>query len=264
MTVVGIGPFGHFGPPIAYGEGMKRISSNIVGTSIFALALSTVVVGVAWAGSSALRNPEGTISASDTTMPTDDSVPNDGDNVVIEPGTPLDNSELTQLVASLTEQIDDLSDVVNQSVEELDAAVKRITAAETGLVDAQTDATSALSQAKKAVAAAEDASSKVDDVATTVEEVSSAVTQVKTKLVKISDDGTYTGTITHRSRPCRRMATRPNFGRLGFGQTESSYLWMLARFSLQHCCHFRLLVPYRLSTPAEVRLPQTGGPHGVS
>lgn len=196
MTVVGIGPFGHFGPPIAYGEGMKRISSNIVGTSIFALALSTVVVGVAWAGSSALRNPEGTISASDTTMPTDDSVPNDGDNVVIEPGTPLDNSELTQLVASLSEQIDDLSDVVNQSVEELDAAVKRITAAENGLVDAQTDATSALSQAKKAVAAAEDASSKVDDVATTVEEVSSAITQVKTKLVKINDDGTYTGTIT--------------------------------------------------------------------
>ena len=242
---------------------MKRISSNIVGTSIFALALSTVVVGVAWAGSSALRNPEGTISASDTTMPTDDSVPNDGDNVVIEPGTPLDNSELTQLVASLSEQIDDLSDVVNQSVEELDAAVKRITAAETGLADAQTDATSALSQAKKAVAAAEDASSKVDDVATTVEEVSSAVTQVKTKLTKISDDGT-TQSETHRSRPCRRMATRPNFGRLRFRQTESSYLWMLARFSLQHCCHFRLLVPYRLSTPAEVRLPQTGGPHGVS
>jgi ABC-type transporter Mla subunit MlaD len=100
------------------------------------------------------------------------------------------------LVASLSEQIDDLSDVVNQSVEELDAAVKRITAAETGLADAQTDATSALSQAKKAVTAAEDAGSKVDVLTTTVEQVSSAVTQVQTKLVKISDDGTYTGTIT--------------------------------------------------------------------
>ncbi len=185
---------------------MKRISSNIVGISIFALALSTVVVGLGWAGSSALRNPNATISAIDTTMPTSDSVPNDGDNVVIEPDTPLDNSELTQLVASLSEQIDDLSDVVNQSVEELDAAVKRITAAETGLADAQTDATSALSQAKKAVTAAEDASSKVDDVATSVEEVSSAVTQVKTKLVKISDDGTYTGTITPAQLSRKLMA----------------------------------------------------------
>jgi hypothetical protein len=196
VRVVGIGPFGHFGPPIAYGEGMKRISSNIVGISIFALALSTVVVGVAWAGTSAVRNPDSAVSASDTTMPTEDSLPNDGDNVVIEPDTPLDNSELTQLVASLSEQIDDLSDVVNQSVEKLDAAVQRITAAESGLADAQTDATSALSQAKKAVTAAEDAGSKVDVLTTTVEQVSSAVTQVQTKLVKISDDGTYTGTIT--------------------------------------------------------------------
>ena len=42
-------------------------------------------------------------------MPTSDSVPNDGDNVVIEPDTPLDNTELTQLIASLSEQIDDLT-----------------------------------------------------------------------------------------------------------------------------------------------------------
>lgn len=196
MTVVGIEPIGHFGPPIAYGKGMKRISSNIVGVSIFALALSTVVVGVAWAGTSALRNPDGAISASDTTMPTDDSVPNDGDNVVIEPGTPLDNSELTQLVASLSEQIDDLSDVVNESIEEIDAAVARISVTETGLVDAQSDATSALAQAKKAITTAEEASSRVDEVATTVEQVSTAVAQVKTKLVKINDDGSYIGTIT--------------------------------------------------------------------
>jgi hypothetical protein len=201
-TVVGTEPFGHFGPPIAYGGGMKRISSNIVGISIFALALSTVVVGFGWAGSSALRNPNATISATDTTMPTDtttptsDSVPNDGDNVVIEPGTPLDNTELTQLIAGLSEQIEDLSDVVNKSIEQLDAAVARITAAESDLTDAQSDATSALSQAKKAMTAAESATTKVDEVAASVEQVSSAVSQVKTKLVKISDDGTYTGTIT--------------------------------------------------------------------
>lgn len=174
---------------------MKRIPSNIVGTSIIALAMSTLIVGLAWAGSSALRNPDASISASDTTVPSEDSVPND-DDIEIDPGSPLDNSELTQLVVALSEQVDELSGLVNDGLSDLDAAVKRIDALATGVDEAQKDATSALSQAKKATTAAESTATKVETLSTTVATLSTAITAIEAKLVKINDEGTYTGTIT--------------------------------------------------------------------
>ena len=136
---------------------MRRFTSHFLGFSVAAIALSTLLVGVVWAGSSALRaeepvvTDETTISSSTTpsestpeslpesssttstvliatssTLPpeSDESVQSttttvDEKDSVLAPVVPLDTKKLTSLVADLSKQIKDLAEKVEKDSERI-------------------------------------------------------------------------------------------------------------------------------------------------
>ena len=139
---------------------MRRFTSNMVGTSLIAVALSILTVGVVWAGSSAMQT-----FVDDST---DTSVPTEGEVPELTPGDPLSPEELTALVLELSTKVDELQ-------EKVDAYESDITAA-------RESATKATAAADAATVAAEDAKTQV--------------TSVVKRTSKLNEEGVYTGTIT--------------------------------------------------------------------
>jgi outer membrane murein-binding lipoprotein Lpp len=139
---------------------MRRFTSNMVGTSLIAVALSIFTVGVVWAGSSAMQ-----IFVDDST---DTSVPTEGEVPELTPGDPLSPEELTALVLELSTKVDELQ-------EKVDAY--------------ESDITAARESATKATAAADAATDAAEDAKT-------QVTSVVKRTSKLNEEGVYTGTIT--------------------------------------------------------------------
>ena len=146
---------------------MRRFTSNIVGTSLIALALSVLAVGVVWAGSSAMQ-----VFVDD---PTDTTVPTEGEVPELGPGDALSPEELTAMVHDLTL-------TVQQLQEQVDAY--------------EADIVSARDAATKSTAAAVAAQATAETASTVAQEAKSQVTAVVKRTSKLTEDGVYTGTVT--------------------------------------------------------------------
>jgi hypothetical protein len=163
---------------------MRKVTSSLIGTSLFAVALSILVVGVVWAGSSARQIfTAGPNDSTETTVPTEGGIPG------LIPDDSLPPSNILEIIGELSAKVSKLE-------EKVDAY--------------ESDIAAARAEAAKAKAVAEDAVEKiatvVDDAAAAIRDAAAAaaaaneaserVTQFEKRLSKLTDDGVYTGTIT--------------------------------------------------------------------
>ncbi|MEY3656671.1 MAG: hypothetical protein RL114_1029 [Actinomycetota bacterium] len=149
----------------------------MVGTSLIAVALSILTVGVVWAGSSAMQ-----IFVNDPTESTDTTVPTEGEVPELSPGDALSPEELTAMVHELVTKVDELQ-------EKVDAYESDITAA-------RELATKATASADAATIAAQDAKTQA--------------TSVVKRTSKLNEEGAYTGTITPNQLSRKLTATDLN------------------------------------------------------
>ena len=174
---------------------MRKVTSSLIGTSLFAVALSILVVGVVWAGSSARQIfTAGPNDSTETTVPTEGEIPD------LIPDDSLPPSNILEIIGQLSAKVSKLE-------EKVDAY--------------ESDIAAARAEAAKAKAAAEDAAEKiatvVDDAAAAIRDAAAAaaaaneaserVTQFEKRLSKLTDDGVYTGTITPGQLSRRLVAT---------------------------------------------------------
>ena len=174
---------------------MRKVTSSLIGTSLFAVALSILVVGVVWAGSSARQIfTAGPNDSTETTVPTEGEIPE------LIPDDSLPPSNILEIIGELSAKVSKLE-------EKVDAY--------------ESDIAAARAEAAKAKAAAEDAAEKiatvVDDAAAAIRDAAAAaaaaneaserITQFEKRLSKLTDDGVYTGTITPGQLSRRLVAT---------------------------------------------------------
>lgn len=153
---------------------MRRFTSNMVGTSLIAVALSVLTVGVVWAGSSAMQ--VFVEESTDTTVPTEGEVPE------LSPGDSLSPEELTSLVLELSAKVDSLQEKVD--------------AYESDIADARDVATKAMAAADAATSAAAEAKLKV--------------AQFEKRMSKLNEEGVYIGTIAPNQLSRKLTATDLN------------------------------------------------------
>lgn len=153
---------------------MRRFTSNMVGTSLIAVALSVLTVGVVWAGSSAMQ-----VFVDD---PTDTTVPTEGEVPELSPGDSLPPEELASLVLELSAKVDSLQ-------EKVDAY--------------ESDIAAARESASKATAAA-------DAATTAAAEAKLKVAQFEKRMSKLNEEGVYIGTIAPNQLSRRLTATDLN------------------------------------------------------
>jgi hypothetical protein len=163
---------------------MRKVTSSLVGTSLFAVALSILVVGVVWAGSSARQFFEaGSNDSTETTVPTEGEIP----DLITDDSLPPSN---------ILEIIGELSAKVSKLEEKVDAYESDIAAARAEAAKAKAAADDA---AEKIATVVDDAAAAIRDAATATaaaNEATARVTQFENRLSKLTDDGVYTGTIT--------------------------------------------------------------------
>ena len=150
---------------------MRRFTSNMVGTSLIAVALSVLTVGVVWAGSSAMQ-----VFVNDST---DSTVPTEGEVPELSPGDSLPPEELTSLVLELSAKVDSLQEKVD--------------AYESDIAAARESATKAAAAADAATTAAAEAKLKV--------------AQFEKRMSKLNEEGVYIGTIAPNQLSRRLTAT---------------------------------------------------------
>ena len=146
----------------------------MVGTSLIAVALSVLTVGVVWAGSSAMQ-----VFVDD---PTDTTVPTEGEVPELSPEDPLPPEELTSLVMELSAKVDSLQ-------EKVDAY--------------ESDIAAARELATKATAAA-------DAATTAAAEAKLKVVQFEKRMSKLNEEGVYIGTIAPTQLSRKLTATDLN------------------------------------------------------
>jgi outer membrane murein-binding lipoprotein Lpp len=155
---------------------MRKLTSSLVGTSLLAVALSVVAVGVVWAGSSARQFLVS--DSTETTVPTEGEIPD------LIPDDSLPPSEVLELINELTATVAELE-------EKVDAYESDIQAARTDAAKARAAADAAVADTATATAAANDAKARV--------------AQFEKRLSKLNDEGVYTGTVTP-AQLSRRLA----------------------------------------------------------
>jgi len=155
---------------------MRKLTSSLVGTSLLAVALSIVAVGVVWAGSSARQFFVD--DSTETTVPTEGEIPD------LIPDDSLPPSEVLELINELTVTVAELE-------EKVDAYESDIQAARTDAAKARAAADVAVADTVAATAAANDAKARV--------------AQFEKRLSKLNDEGVYTGTVTP-AQLSRRLA----------------------------------------------------------
>jgi hypothetical protein len=155
---------------------MRKLTSSLVGTSLLAVALSVVAVGVVWAGSSARQFLVN--DSTETTVPTEGEIPD------LIPDDSLPPSEVLELINELTATVAELE-------EKVDAYESDIQAARTDAAKARAAADAAVVDTATATAAANDAKARV--------------AQFEKRLSKLNDEGVYTGTVTP-AQLSRRLA----------------------------------------------------------
>lgn len=156
---------------------MRKVTSSLVGTSLFALALSIVAVGVVWAGSSARQFLEaGPTDSTETTVPTEGELPD------LIPDDSLPPSNILEIIGELSAKVSELEEKVDAYESDIAAARTEAAKAKAAAADAVEKIESAVDAAAAATAAANEASARV--------------TQFEKRLSKLTDEGVYTGTIT--------------------------------------------------------------------
>ena len=155
---------------------MRKLTSSLVGTSLLAVALSVVAVGVVWAGSSARQFLVN--DSTETTVPTEGEIPD------LIPDDSLPPSEVLELINELTDTVAELE-------EKVDAYESDIQAARSDAAKARAAADAAVADTATATAAANDAKARV--------------AQFEKRLSKLNDEGVYTGTVTP-AQLSRRLA----------------------------------------------------------
>lgn len=155
---------------------MRKVTSSLVGTSLFAVALSIVAVGIVWAGSSAMQ-----VFVEDDTETT---VPADGELPGLIPDDSIPPSEVLELVRELSAKVTALEEKVD--------------AYESDIAAAREEATKAHAEADKAAAAVAAATTAANDA-------KARVAQFEKRLSKLTEEGVYTGTITP-AQLTRRLA----------------------------------------------------------
>ena len=154
---------------------MRKLTSSLVGTSLLAVALSVVAVGVVWAGSSARQFFVD--DSTETTVPTEGEIPD------LIPDDSLPPSEVLELINELTATVAELE-------EKVDTYESDIQAARTDAAKARAVADAAVADTAAATAAANDAKARV--------------AQFEKRLSKLNDEGVYTGTVTPTQLSRRR------------------------------------------------------------
>ena len=149
---------------------MRKVAPNFVGTSLVAVALSILVVGVVWAGTSARQ-----IFVNDSTETT---VPTEGEIPDLIPDDSVPPSEMIEIIRELTATMAELEEKVD--------------AYESDIAAARTEAAKAVADVAAATNAANDAIARV--------------VKYEKRLSKLTDEGVYTGTITP-AQLSRRLAT---------------------------------------------------------
>jgi polyhydroxyalkanoate synthesis regulator phasin len=170
---------------------MRKLTSSLVGTSLLAVALSVVAVGVVWAGSSARQFLVN--DSTETTVPTEGEIPD------LIPDDSLPPSEVLELINELTATVAELE-------EKVDAYESDIQAARSDAAKARAAADAATEKIETAV---DEAAIAIRDAAAATAAANEAKAQValfQNRLSKLTDEGVYTGTITP-SQLSRRLVT---------------------------------------------------------
>ena len=82
---------------------MRKVTSSLIGTSLFAVALSILVVGVVWAGSSARQIfTAGPNDSTETTVPTEGEIPD------LIPDDSLPPSNILEIIGELSAKVSKL------------------------------------------------------------------------------------------------------------------------------------------------------------
>jgi hypothetical protein len=173
---------------------MRKLTSSLVGTALFTVALSIVTVGVVWAGSSARQ-----IFVNDSSETIETTVPTDGEIPDLIPDDSLPPSNILEIIGELSAKVSKLEEKVD--------------AYESDIAAARAEAAMAKEEAKDA---AEEIASVIDDAAAAIRDAAAAkavaneakaqVAQYEKRLSKLTEEGLYTGTITP-SQLTRRLAT---------------------------------------------------------
>jgi hypothetical protein len=161
---------------------MRRLSSRIVSSSLLALALSVLVVGVVWASSGALQTSNNGTTVVSTTLPSqdeDDDDNNNGDLPGIDPGDDID--ELRRLVVDLAAQVEKLSGVISTLQSDVE--------------DVEDVARKAASSVEKVKSIADDAASDAADAQRVANDLSTRFSAVELRTSKLNEDGLYSGVI---------------------------------------------------------------------
>jgi hypothetical protein len=163
---------------------MRKVTSSLVGTSLFAVALSILVVGVVWAGTSAQQIfTAGPNDSTETTVPTEGEIPDLISDDSLPPSNILEIiGELSAKVSKLEEKVDAYESDIAAARAEAAKAKKVADDAVEKIANVVDDAAAAIRDAAAATAAANEASARV--------------TQFEKRLSKLTDEGVYTGTIT--------------------------------------------------------------------
>lgn len=193
---------------------MKRLSGNLVGVGLVALATSVVGVGALWAGSSAFFGG-GDVSRLDTTdssVPADDQPADDqpdGDAAPVspdDPANPDDLADLRALVTDLAEQVEALAATVEASVGKVDTMEKRLASVVDDVDDVDTRVTEASAAIDKLTDDVSTAKKDAAEALETVTGVSTIVAVLERRTAKIDDEGDYGGPV-NPSQFTRKLTT---------------------------------------------------------
>ncbi len=166
---------------------MDRVSIRFIGSTLLAIAMSVLLVGVVWASSTAQQPSPSAETASSTTTPSDDSdvdedAPIDDFEDTSSDDSATEISDLRKQVAALTSQVEDLSALVlsmKDDVEEIESLSKK--------TFTRIDTVQSL---------AEEASKDAGRAITATDALGERVVVVELRSSQLNDEGVYTGSVT--------------------------------------------------------------------
>lgn len=165
---------------------MDKVSIRFISSTLLAIAVSILLVGVVWASSTAQQSSSGaeTVSSTTTSPPEEDAVDDGEDGGGDAPATDTDSEveKLRDQVDSLTSQVEELSALVsamNSDVEKIDSLSKKTS---TRLDTVQALAEQASQDASRAITASNDLGDRI--------------VIVELRSSQLNDEGIYVGSIT--------------------------------------------------------------------
>ena len=171
---------------------MKRFGSRFISTSILAVAVSLLAVGVVWASSAASRIGDSPTVNVET--PDEEEAPGDDVDVPEEmPGfDPIDDiEELRRQVVELSETVERLSSVIESLEDDVAGAVSR--------------AEEAADDAGRIASVADDAAADAAEAKRVADGAAGKVGVLESRTSKLNEQGIYSGAI-NPSQLSRRLA----------------------------------------------------------